>query len=172
MLLALLRVVFGFAIACLAAALVQRLFAFTPGGVTGDPDGLERLLLTATHFAVFSSPFALLVAAIGEWQGFRGWLYYAAAGLAIAISGLLVQYAGEGPERTIWNTFALQAFLATGLAGGLTYWLMAGRRAGGEPDEEAPEEPMPEHFKLRGTVVGPPIGKPTGDPGNQHAAAQ
>ena len=97
------------------------------------PRGLELLLLTATHFAVFSSPFALVVAALGEWQSIRSWLYYAVAGIGIAIAGFLAQYSSESGGPTILNDYAM-AFFTPGVIAGLVYWILAGRHAGEDPD--------------------------------------
>lgn len=131
MLSALLRVLFGFAVACLAAAAVQVTYAFAPAEDTPGPTGLfELLLLTATHLAVFSAPFTLVAAAVGEWQSIRSWLYYAAAGVGVALAGFLAQYSSESGGPTILNDYALKAFLTPGFFGGLAYWLVAGRRAG------------------------------------------
>ena len=68
---AIVRVLVGFAAACLAAGFMQVLFAVTPAElvVAGD----ERLgeavtwgLLSATQIAVFSAPFALIAVIISE----------------------------------------------------------------------------------------------------------
>ena len=76
-----LRVLLGFALACIAGALLQLGFATPNDVLTDDADRLswsvEQVLLAATHSAVFSAPFALVAAAIGEWQSIRSWVYYA-----------------------------------------------------------------------------------------------
>ena len=140
MILGFLRVLFGFVIACVAAALVQLLFAFGPNDYSANrPGGLELVFLTATHFAVFSSVFALLVAALGEYASIRNWYYYAVAGLGIAMAGFLAQYSSETTgSPTILNDYAVKAFLAPGIAGGLVYWLFAGRLSGLNPHETVP----------------------------------
>lgn len=142
----LIRVLFGFVIACLAAALAQVLFVITPDELVGLPaEALSNrmgqvgilTLLSATHFAIFAAPFALVAAALGEWWSLRSWAFYVLAGLAIALGGFVAQLASEVEgQATIVNNYALRAFLVTGVVGGLTYWLFAGRGAGGpvEPD--------------------------------------
>ena len=138
MLFSLVRLVFGFALACLAAGLVQVLFVITPAEIAGsEPSALaERvrgvgvlMLLAATQSAVFAMPFALVAAGLAEWQGIRSWIYYAAGGLGIAVAGYLTQLAGETGALTVVNGYALGAFLAAGLIAGLVYWAVAGRKA-------------------------------------------
>jgi hypothetical protein len=139
------RVLVGFALACLVGALVQLGFATPNDVLTDDTDRLswsfEQVLLAATHSAVFSAPFALVAAAIGEWQSIRSWVYYALAGIAIAIAGFIALYSGEtgtsATSPTIVNNYALAAYLCAGLLGGLAYWLISGRTAGDPLDYEA-----------------------------------
>lgn len=159
----LIRVLFGFILACLIAALAQVLFVITPDElVTLPAEALTTrtgqvgilALVAATHFAIFAAPFALVVAAFAEWQAIRGWAFYVLAGLAIALAGFLAQYTSEVQgQATIVNNYALRAFLTTGFVGGLVYWLVAGRGAGGpmatadvaetRPAEAKEEEPVP-----------------------------
>jgi hypothetical protein len=140
MILALFRVLFAFAAACLVAAAVQVGFALAQRGAgTGETGAFELILLTATHFAIFSLPFALVVTAIAEWQGIRSWLYYAFAGIGIALAGFMAQLASESGGPTILNPYAIKAFLTPGFAAGFAYWILAGRHAGGE--DPAPPKP-------------------------------
>ena len=136
-----LRVLFGFVLACLAAGLTLVLFIYTPAELASlnASAAVPRLseagllaLAAATHAGVFAAPFALLAALIGEWRRFRNLAYYALFGVGIAGLGFFVQYRSEaGGELSILNTYALSAFALTGLVGGGVYWLGAGRRAGG-----------------------------------------
>jgi hypothetical protein len=136
-----LRVVFGFVLACLAAGLTLVLFVYTPLELTGLTANVaaSRLgeagilaLAAATHVGVFSAPFALAGAAFGEWRSLRGPAYYALLGVAIAAAGFFAQYHSEAAgDLSILNTYALSAFALTGLIGGLVYWLGAGWHAGG-----------------------------------------
>ncbi|MGQ0671627.1 MAG: hypothetical protein ACT4N2_01935 [Hyphomicrobium sp.] len=130
MLAALVRVLFGFLVACVAGGFVQAVFAMAPDGLPPGPAMGELVLLTATHFAVFSAPFALVVAAVGEWQSIRNWAYYAAGGIAVAIAGFFAQYSSESVGPTILNDYAARAFLTPGFVGGFVYWILAGRQAG------------------------------------------
>jgi heme/copper-type cytochrome/quinol oxidase subunit 3 len=132
------RVLLGFILACLAAGFTKVLFALTPSEVfSGEADRLSSVMYlatqTATHSALFAAPFALIAAAIGEWQGLRNWAYYAVAAIAIALAGFLAQYQSENlTQPTIVNNYALTAFLTSGFVGGLVYWLFSGRDAGGQ----------------------------------------
>ncbi len=149
-----LRVLIGFALACIAAALVKLGFATPNDVLTSDADTLawsfDQTLLAATHSAVFAAPFALVAAAIGEWQTIRSWVYYALAGIAIAIAGFIALYSGEtsGPNSIV-NQYATIAFLGSGLVGGWVYWLVSGRNAG---DPLVAEEQM--RAATRGTSSG------------------
>lgn len=134
------RVFAGFLLACIAAGLVQVLFVDTPRQLASVPASdlaghagttLELTLLTATHFAIFSSAFALIAAGIAEWLGLRSPSYWLAAGTAIALLGFIAQYASEvGGQPSILNNYALQAYLTAGFFGGLVYWLVAGVHSG------------------------------------------
>ena len=132
---AVLRVLIGFAVACLVAGYVQVLFAVTPAElvVAGD----ERLgeaamwgLVSATQIAVFAAPFAVLAAVISEWQGIRSFAYHAIVAMAIAVAGFGLIHATESAsEASIVNSYAMAAYLTSGFVGGLIYWLFAGRSA-------------------------------------------
>jgi len=138
---AILRVIIGFIVACIAAGLVQVLFVTPPNELLSLPDEkiLDEMaslgwlaLFAGTQFAVFSAPFALIAALVGEWQRVRAWPFYGIAGMLIAGAGFLAQYASENSgQPTIANTYGLASFLAAGLIGGLVYWMLAGARAGG-----------------------------------------
>jgi hypothetical protein len=144
------RVLFGFAVACLVAGAVTVAFIVTPADLAAlapearaDRLGYAGLLAlrAATQsaiFAVFPIPFALLAIGFAEWYAIRSWIYYAVCGVAIAVGGFAALYSQEaGGYDTILNDYALRAYLTVGLLGGLAYWLVAGRRAGGrraDPD--------------------------------------
>jgi len=72
---------------------------------------------------------ALLLVIIGEVAKIRSSIYYVfGGGLALAAIPLVAKigYAGAtfGPTDAVWQVFA-----TAGFAGGLVYWLVAGRRA-------------------------------------------
>jgi hypothetical protein len=144
----LLRVLFGFIIACLVAGLVTVAFVVTPADIAALPAEAqpERLgnagvlsLLAATHSAIFALPFALIAIGIAELWRVRSWIYYVLAGIAIALGGFAAEYLNEVPGHpSIFNNYALGAFIAVGVLSGLAYWLIAGRRAGGKRGDIAP----------------------------------
>lgn len=130
----LIRVLFGFLMACLAAGLVKVLFAYSPAELSGmSPDRASQALsLTwpiATHMAIFSAPFALIAVALAEWQRWGDWTYYVVAGVLIALIGFIAQYnsetAAQGWTVTASN-YPLIAFLTGGAVGGLVYWIFSG----------------------------------------------
>lgn len=131
------RVLSGFVLACFAAGLTTVLFAAGTSDISsGDPERMTKILeliaLTATHSAVFAAPFALLSAALSEWQRLRSSFYHAFAGLGIATAGFTAQYFSETPGmESVASQYPLMAYAVTGLVAGLVYWIFAGRRAGG-----------------------------------------
>ena len=154
-----LRVIFGFVVACLAAGLTVVLFVYIPLELVDLQS--ERLsevgmmtLFAATHSAVFAAPFALIGAGFGEWQRIGSWLYYVLVAIAIAAVGFLAQFWTEAQgEASILNTYAVTAFLITGFVAGFVYWLLAGRFAGGR-------HPEPEILPPTRSAVspnGPPV---------------
>jgi hypothetical protein len=149
----LLRVLFGFIIACLVAGAVIVAFVVTPADIARLPAEAqsERLanagvlaLQAATHSAIFAFPFAMLANGIGEMWHVRSWLYYAVVGLLIGAGGFIAHYANEvAGQPSIFNNYALAAFLTSGTLGGLAYWLVAGRRAGGKRADAPPPAAAP-----------------------------
>lgn len=136
----LLCIITGFALAVVAAAATEVLFAFPPAAMARG--GLEALstwageagiltLAAATHTAIFSFLFAAVAIMIGEWLHRREWTFYVTTGVLIALGGFLSQYAAEkASQPTIVNNYALMAFVTAGAVGGLVYWMFAGRAAG------------------------------------------
>jgi hypothetical protein len=149
----LLRVLFGFVVACLVAGVATVAFVVTPADLASQPDGLwsERLgsagvlsLLAATHSAIFAFPFAMITIALGEWQRIRSWIYYVVVGIAIAFGGFVAEYLAEvGGQPSIVNDYAIRAFLTVGFFSGLAYWLAAGRRAGGRGGNAVAQADVP-----------------------------
>ncbi len=159
-----LRALFGFVLACLAAGLTVVLFIYTPAELAADPASNRAAeagllaLAAATYSAVFAAPFALAGAVIGEWRRIGSWVYYALVGVVIAAIGFLAQYWSEsGTEGSIVNNYAAMAFLVTGVVAGTVYWLVSGRSAGrgrpGPADGEiiAPARPAPQPTSPGGT---------------------
>jgi len=144
---ALLRIIFGYLVACVIAGVATIAFVITPADIATLPADLrpERLgsagvlsLLAATHSAIFALPFALIAIAIAEWRCIRSWIYYVIVGIAIALGGFGAEYLSEvGGQPSIVNDYALRTFLAVGFFGGLAYWIIAGRNAGGRRGDVA-----------------------------------
>lgn len=140
------RVLFGFVIACLIVGVVQAGFVMTPMELYALPDNVrsDRIsdagvlsLVAATQSAVFAAPFALVAAAVAEWQGIRSLFFYAFMGFAIAAGGFAALYAAEvSTQSTIFNSYGMAAYALPGLAGGFVDWLLSGRFAGDEIDDE------------------------------------
>ncbi|MGI9426016.1 MAG: hypothetical protein ACR2PA_22765 [Hyphomicrobiaceae bacterium] len=131
----LLRVIIGLVLASLAAGVVQVLFAITPAelidvGWEYWTQGSVWVVESATIIGIFALPFGLLSALISEWAGIRSFAYHGFAGIAIAVAGFGLISAGEGANvPTIVNSYAMAAFLTTGLVAGFVYWLFSGRFA-------------------------------------------
>ena len=147
MIIGMLRVIIGFALACVAAGLTMVLFVYTPLELATEHAGDRALeagllaLAAATHSAVFAAPFALIGAAFGEWQRIGSWLYYALVGIAIAAIGFLAQFWTEAEgEASIVNSYAVTAFIVTGFVAGVVYWLFAGRSASRHKGQRAPSQ--------------------------------
>jgi len=138
------RSLFGFALACLVAALTQVLFVITPAdlyGLEGDQRleqagrALAVALSAATQFAIFAAPFAFAAIIFGFVQDLHGWAYYVFVGLAISLLGFAALYAGESAGNfTIANSYAIAAFSFSGIIAGYVYWLIAGRGSGAVKD--------------------------------------
>jgi hypothetical protein len=142
----LVRILVGFTAACLVAGAATVAFVITPLDIATLPAELrpDRLssagtlsLLAATHSAIFSFPFAIIAILVAEWRCIRSWVYYAIVGILIAFAGFGAEYLNEvGAQPSIVNAYAIRAYLAVGFLGGLAYWLVAGRRAGGRRGDE------------------------------------
>lgn len=143
------KVLIGFVLACLTAALVQVLYVSPPTQLAAAPSDemaslaehtLTLVLSVATHFALFSLAFALIAAGIAEWLGVRSLGYWLTIGVGIALLGFFAQYSSEvAGQPTILNNYALQSFMTAGFFGGFVYWLIAGKRAGARyPQDHLP----------------------------------
>jgi drug/metabolite transporter (DMT)-like permease len=144
------RMIFGFAMACLAAGLTMVLFIFTPPelvdlqAVRWSEVGLLSLA-AATQIGMFAALLALIGAGFGEWHRIGSWMYYVLVAIIIAAIGFLAQYWGEAQgQASIVNNYAVTAFLLAGFVAGFVYWLFAGRFARGrdrEPEIIPPSTP-------------------------------
>lgn len=135
----------GFLCAALAASgFIHLMFL----GAAGFQPEEAPVLLTGSIFSVpfvalFVAYFALLPTApvilVGEILGRRDWLFYALGGtfVGLAISVLFWRAglpSGDGEAPAVTETYGEPGFfallVATGVVGGLVYWLVAGRQAG------------------------------------------
>lgn len=147
----LIRVLFGFVVACMAAAATLVLFVYTPAELASLPSdiGADRLteaalfaLVVTPHVMVFALLPALLSLIYAERNNIGSWGYYVLLGLIVATIGFLTQHFSEAPgQATILQNYALTAFLAAGVVGGLVYWLFSGRFAAAA--RPAPARPVP-----------------------------
>lgn len=139
-----LRVLFGFLVACFVAGLVLVLFVNTPAEMPDWPSeryaetGLWALAV-GTQVAIFASTFAFIGAVYAEWRGISSATYSIIVGLLIAMIAFASHYAGEGTGGDV-STYALSAFIVAGIAAGYAYWYVSGRYAGG-PAVAASAEP-------------------------------
>jgi hypothetical protein len=160
------RVLFGFGLACPAAAATLVLFVYTPAELAGLPSDVtgDRLLQAATfaltvtpHVAVFAALPALIGVGFGEARGIGAWIFYALVGVGIAALGFLVQHFTEAPgQPTILRNYALTAFLTAGFVGGLVYWLFSGRVA----RSAGPVAPQPAATVADAAPAATPDGSP------------
>jgi hypothetical protein len=128
----LLWVLFAFLVASTAAGLVVTLGLLLPalddaGSATATPDAVEWIvgISTALIGAEALIP-AMLLIALAEGFRLRSFVFYALAGAAIA------WYCGwmSGFEGDLGLNHAGEVLAASGIAAGLIYWVLAGRRAG------------------------------------------
>ena len=133
------RVLLGFVVACLAAALALVLFVYTPAELLSLPADMrgDRVseaglfaLAVAPHVATFSALFALVAVVFAERRGVTAWSFYTFVGVGIAAAGFLTQHFSEAPGQvTILQNYALIAFLVSGVVGATVYWFFSGRYA-------------------------------------------
>lgn len=134
---------FGYVMACIAASLVLTLGSLGPdwNDVTAQfgpqPPGVESAALWSVTaiaaiviFVVGFLP-VLLVIALVEGLALRSAVIYGVIGAALALAMAYgLDFAGyiTGPGGDLGHN--TEVFAASGIAGGLVYWLFAGRNAG------------------------------------------
>lgn len=142
-------IIVGYALASLAASAFLIIVFFGWTGVAaefGPPSATGSLFFTVPFVALFVAYFAFIPSAFailaGELLAKRDWLFYALAGGVIAaiVIGFIRGAAEAGNEAVTNLNFAL-ALIGGGMSGGIAYWLVAGRTAGGwrgRPDPTSP----------------------------------
>ena len=130
----------GLFLASLAAALTAATGlrrAYSVAIATGEPLGdflgnwVLSVMVSAMAISYFSLTLAAIAIIVAESFALRSWLYYAAAGALMGVLAVVTVETAHGPAASprMADIEAL-IFIAAGLAGGLTYWLIAGRGAG------------------------------------------
>jgi hypothetical protein len=133
----LLLVILAYVLACVAASVVLTIGTLTPQLNQIAPQGMPSIALwsvigvgTAVIGVIAMLP-SFLVIALAEGFGWRSIVLYGALGgvlaLALTYGGDFARYLG-GPDGAAMHQQEVLA--ASGIAGGLVYWLFAGRRAG------------------------------------------
>ena len=126
----------GYLLACMSAAIVFTLGTFS----ATDDDLLSQIpsvalwgliCIEATIMAALAILPALLVIALAEGFAWRSIILYGVLGGVLALAlGYGIDFAGYlgGPNSIVAREREVLA--AAGIAGGLAYWLIAGRHAG------------------------------------------
>ena len=131
-------IIIGYATAALSASLFLNLLVMSAIEFGQDeplPAALGSMLfavpLVALWIAYIAFVPAMLAILLGEIMGKRDWLFYALTGAVAAavVIGLMTGMAETGHDMTADPGFAL-AMIASGIFGGMAYWLVAGRSAG------------------------------------------
>lgn len=127
----------GYAVASLAASaflnvLMLGAFGFIGGETSPAAESLvfsiPFVALFVAYFAFIPSVFAIL---ISEILAKRDWLFHAMAGavVSLVIVGFM-RGATEAGNEAVTDTNFVLALIASGMSGGIGYWLIAGRSAG------------------------------------------
>lgn len=125
----------GFIAACLAAGIFLAVAAYGTGALDRDT------VIWPAIFGVLAAPLigglvalpALVVIVLAELLSWRSVLAYLVAGGAAGLAANLLAYGGAGAI----SDSAVQLSMTAGVIGGLAYWLVAGRTAGGSRRDRA-----------------------------------
>jgi len=133
----LLMVMLAYMLACVAAAIVLTVGTLTPQWDQIAPGGIPAVVLwsvvgvsTAVIGAVAILP-SFLIIALAEGFAWRSVVLYGALGGVLALALTYgIDFAGfaRAPDGAVAHEREVLA--ASGIAGGLVYWLFAGRKAG------------------------------------------
>jgi hypothetical protein len=130
-------VVVGYLLACIAASIVLTLGTLTPNWDQMVPEGMPTVAIWAVvglGAAIIGGTAilpALLLIAITEGFAWRSVVLYGVLGGVLALALTYgIDFAGyvRGPDSMLAHENEVLA--ASGIAGGLVYWLFAGRKAG------------------------------------------
>jgi hypothetical protein len=130
-------VIIAYVLACIAASIVLTISTFTPEWDQFVPPDMPAVaiwwvigILAAIVGGTALLP-ALVLIAITEGFAWRSIVLYGVLGGALSLALTYgIDFAGyiRGPDSVLAH--APEAFAASGIAGGLVYWLFAGRKAG------------------------------------------
>ncbi|AZN70385.1 hypothetical protein D5400_03025 [Georhizobium profundi] len=134
----LLMMAFAFFVACIVtgATLAFLTRAVTPEDVrniTGDGTWISVMIgvLTVAGLVAYASLIpAMFIALYSEMQRRRGWLFYCLSGgvvAALCLAFLLLNPQQDGNPSISF----VAVIIVSGMLGGLAYWVIAGRHAGG-----------------------------------------
>jgi hypothetical protein len=127
----------AYALACVAASLVFTIGTLTPHWDDVASSGLPPaavgaiVAVGAPIIGVVAFLPAMLIVALAEGFAWRSVVVYAALGgvLALALS-CGIDLSGDIGEPETYFAREREVLAASGIAGGLVYWLFAGRKAG------------------------------------------
>jgi hypothetical protein len=155
-------VIFGYAVAALAASVFLHLVTLGPGFADGELAGAAgSLLFSATAIAVLAAYFAFIpslpVILIAEISGRRDWLFYALGGIFVAVAVLSLFWLrsgggfGEGAAggTVIGDTRFAAVMIGSGIVGGIAYWAAAGKWAGTWHSQERQAAPEQARDRIR-----------------------
>jgi hypothetical protein len=134
-----LMVIIAYVLACIAASLVLTIGTLAPQWEQIAPQGLPSVVLwsvvgvsTAVIAIVALLP-SFLVIALAEGFAWRSIVLYGVLGGVLALALTYgIDFAGYAHGSGLDRTFAheREVLAASGIAGGLVYWVFAGRKAG------------------------------------------
>ncbi|GAB5507195.1 MAG: hypothetical protein JJ969_00810 [Rhizobiaceae bacterium] len=135
-LLRLVVILVGYSLAVLMAVLFIHVLAWGSlgfGSGTEDPVAQWATAISVLLSTLFISYYAFLPSAvlitISEMRAIRSWLYFALSGGAVALCVVVLRAMDRTADSAVVPVDAVT--IAAGLAGGIAYWLIAGRNAGG-----------------------------------------
>lgn len=150
-----LRILFGYIIACLFAGIAIVMFVKTPAELlslqTDDRIAFAvsagtLVLAAATQSAYFATPFALIALLTANMLSIRSALFYVIIGAAISLLGLAALHAGEPAfSNTILNPYAITAYTVSGLVGGYVFWLLGVKKKPRTKPHASPKREPPEN---------------------------
>ena len=130
-------VMIGYVLACIAASIVLTVGTLTPNWDQMVPEGMPTVAIWAVvglGAAIIGATAmlpALLLIALTEGFAWRSIVLYGVLGGVLALALTYgIDFAGyvRGPDSMLAHEREVLA--ASGIAGGLVYWLFAGRKAG------------------------------------------